>query len=74
RTGGGLLDTAIELLKENGPATAGELIPQPPPPPNNVTTLACGDWETARGEARRAGGGGETGGYPKKGGAYLEVT
>ena len=26
RTGGGLLDTAIELLKENGPATAGELI------------------------------------------------
>lgn len=26
RTGGGLLDTAIEFLKENGPATAGELI------------------------------------------------
>ena len=26
RTGGGLLDMAIQLLKENGPATAGELI------------------------------------------------
>ena len=26
RTSGGLLDMAIQLLKENGPATAGELI------------------------------------------------